>query len=101
MYSVNWSTLSRITFEDETIFIIEKWNEQEGEKFGELVHSLLLKLGIHPEMGVFRKDIKIYSLVISKQTTLFYRIIENELKIELLLFWNNKQNPKLLDKFLK
>ena len=65
MYSVNWSTLSRITFEDETIFIIEKWNEQEGEKFGILVHSILVKLAIHPEIGIFRKDIKIYSLVIS------------------------------------
>ena len=101
MYAIKWSTLSQITFEDETNFIIDKWNEEEGEKFGLLVHSTLLKLIIHPEIGIFKKEINVFSLVISKQTTLFYRIIENELKIELLLFWNNKQNPKLLDKFLQ
>ena len=58
MYSVYWSKLSRITFEDETIFIIEQWNEQEGEKFGELVHSILLKLAVHPEMGTLEKTLK-------------------------------------------
>ena len=101
MYSIYWSKLSKITFEDETNFIIEKWNEDEGEKFGSLVNSTLISLAFQPEMGLFKRDMKVYSLDISKQTTLFYRIIEKELIIELLLFWNNKQNPKLLHKFLK
>ncbi len=42
-----------------------------------------------------------YSLVISKQTTLFYDILENKSQIDLIAFWNNKQNPKYFDTYIK
>ncbi len=41
-----------------------------------------------------------YSLVISKQTTLFYRINENSNSVEFLLFWNNSKNPDDLVRLL-
>jgi len=44
---------------------------------------------------------QVFSLVISKQTTLYYSFSEKEKTINLILFWNNKQNPKLLDKVLR
>jgi len=41
------------------------------------------------------------SFVISKQTTLFFDYKKEKGIIELLLFWNNSQNPKELKKILR
>ena len=101
MYAVIWLHEAEISYYEELDFIFRKWNIVEVEKFTILVYDFLETLSRKPTIGIYSKKYDTYSCVISKQTTLFYRIIENELKIELLLFWNNKQNPKLLDKFLK
>ena len=41
------------------------------------------------------------SFVISKQTTIYFDVFEDIQTIELLLFWNNKDNPKELENFLQ
>ena len=44
--------------------------------------------------------IKICSILISKQTTLFYDFDENTKIIDLYVFWNNSKNPVDLIKLL-
>ena len=41
------------------------------------------------------------SFVISKQTTLFFSVNKKDNVINLILFWNNKENPKKLKKELR
>lgn len=101
MYSVFWLHEAEINYYDELDFIFRKWNITEVENFIILIHNFLETLSNDPTIGIYSKKYGSYSFVISKQTTLFYRVIEKELKIELLLFWNKKKNPKLLNKFLK
>jgi plasmid stabilization system protein ParE len=101
MYSILWLHEAEISYYEEVDFIFRKWNIVEVENFIALVYDFLETLSQKPTIGIYSKKFDTYSFVISKQTTLFYKVIENELKIELLLFWNNKQNPKLLEKFLK
>ena len=64
-----------------------------------LVENELKRLSIHPMIGNFKVD-NIYSLSISEQTTLFYKINKDLSLIELLLFWNNLRNPDDLIKLL-
>lgn len=99
MYSIHWSTLAELTFADEVDFILKKWNQKEVNDFGFLVEDYLKHLSLNPYAGINFSNPTIYSFVISKQTTLYYKISEDELKIDLILFWNNKKNPKLLDKY--
>jgi plasmid stabilization system protein ParE len=99
-YSVYWSVLSRESFNDEVDFIFLKWNFEEVLKFIELVAVTTERLAVQPEIGIHRKEKKIYSLVISNQTTLFYRINQSQNQVELVLFWNNKRNPNELLKLL-
>lgn len=101
MYSIIWSTLAEITFAEEIEFILEKWNQVEVDKFDDLVRENLKRISKKPLIGNQKLNEQAYSLVISKQTTLYYSISDKEKTINLILFWNNKQNPKLLDKFLK
>ncbi len=42
----------------------------------------------------------INSIVISKQTTVFYRQYPNKNEISLLLFWNNEKDDKTLKRIL-
>ena len=101
MYSILWLHEAEISYYEELDFIYEKWNIIEVENFTVLVYDFLEILSKKPTIGIYSKKCDAYSFVISKQTTLFYKVIENELKIEPLLFLNNKQNPKSLEKFLK
>ncbi|WP_281228401.1 type II toxin-antitoxin system RelE/ParE family toxin [Flavobacterium aquiphilum] len=99
-YFVYWSVLSKESFNDEVDFIFRKWNLEEVLKFIKLVEMAIERLSIHPEIGRYRKEKEIYSFVISKQTTLFYRINKFQNQIELILFWNNSKNPVDLIKLL-
>jgi hypothetical protein len=51
-------------------------------------------------MGVYLEKDNIYYLMISKQTTLYYKVSENDQRIDLLVFWNNQKNPDDLIKLL-
>lgn len=101
MLEVKWSSLAESTLAEEIDFILRKWNLVEADKFVLLVYSFLEKLAKNPEIGIFNSKFNCFSIVISKQTTLYYRILESEKKVELVLFWNNKQNPTHLKKLLR
>jgi translation initiation factor 6 (eIF-6) len=64
------------------------------------VNESLVRISKKPTIGIFQSESNCYSLVISKQTTLYYKVIENENQIDLILFWNNSQNPLHLQKLL-
>lgn len=100
MLKVKWSTLAEITLADEIDFILKKWNLAEANKFVSLVYDYLGRLTKNPEIGIFNSKFNCFSIVISKQTTLFYKILESENTLALVLFWNNKQNPAYLKKML-
>lgn len=100
-YDIYWLTLAELTFLDEIDFILRKWNTNEVEKFTRLVYGFIDSLSQNPTIGKYSPKLKIYSLVISKQTTLYYTILEEKKQIDLLLFWNNKQNPIILKKILR
>jgi plasmid stabilization system protein ParE len=101
MFEINWKPLSEITFSEEMNFILSKWNQIEVDKFAILVEENLDRLSKTPTIGIYKSEYNCYKLVISKQTTLYYKIIENKSQIDLIFFWNNSQNPKLIAKLLK
>lgn len=98
-YKVEWTFLAKDSYFEEIEFIHLKWNLSEVLKFEELVISELFRLSSSPTLGKQQSNNQ-YSFVISKQTTLFYRINEEFKSIELLLFWNNLKNPTDLTKLL-
>lgn len=99
-YSFEWLPNSQITYFQETDFILLKWNIFEVEKFDQLVVENLLRLSINPLIGILNKDFKLFALVISKQTTLYYNFDEHAKIIYLYVFWNTSKNPNDLAKLL-
>jgi hypothetical protein len=99
-YTFKWQPNSQLTYFQETDFILLKWNTFEVEKFDELVEENLFRLSLNPLIGTFNKNLKLFALVISKQTTLYYNFDENKKTIDLYAFWNNSKNPNDLTKLL-
>ncbi len=89
-YSIHWVPLAVDTYLEEISFIYLKWNQNEVDKFVVLVDENLKRLSVNPLIGQIHRNV--YKIVLSKQTSLFYKIIEEEKKIELVYFWNNKKD---------
>ncbi|MFN4199558.1 MAG: hypothetical protein ACK4FS_11080 [Flavobacterium sp.] len=99
MYHIDWTFSALNSYYEEIEFIYLKWNQKEVLKFENLVAIELERLSKNPTLGKinFKNN---YSITLSKQTTLIYRINNNSKSIELLLFWNNQKNPEDLSKLL-
>jgi len=97
---VVWGKNARLTYLDELDYIFKKWNHKEVKSFVNLVTGFIKNL----ESGVIQGKISfkhnLRSFVISKQTTVYFDVNNKENRIELLLFWNNKKNPKKLKTIL-
>lgn len=99
MYHIDWTFSALNSYYEEMKFICLKWNQKEVLKFENLVANELERLSKNPTLGKINFK-NTYSIKISKQTTLMYRINNNSKSIELLLFWNNQKNPEDLSKLL-
>ncbi len=101
MVKIFWTNEVYLTYDAELDFINKKWSVKELIDFDKLVDNFINTLKTGTLRGKQFLNTNIYSFVISKQTTVYYRVYDLGLKIDILLFWNNKRNPKLLEKFLK
>ena len=82
-YSINWDSVALDTYIEETEFILLKWNVKEVQKFTTLVEENLERLSKNPLIGIYKNELKIYSILISKQTTLYYNFNSNSKIIDL------------------
>lgn len=99
-FTIEWQPTAENTFHEEIDFIFLKWNINEVKKFEELVNENLERLSLNPNIGTFIKEFRLYALVISKQTTLYYNFDYTARIIELNVFWNTSKNPNDLIKLL-
>ncbi len=100
IYKFHWNSNAEITLQEESYFILLKWNAEEVQKFKDLVEENLERLSQNPKIGIYNKKLNVYYLVISKQTTLYYDFNIQTNVIELHVFWNNLKNPQDLIKLL-
>jgi plasmid stabilization system protein ParE len=98
--TIIWQPTALNTYVEEVEFVFLKWNFKEVQKFQDLVIENLERLSKNPEIGIFNNEFKVYSLVLSKQTTLYYNFNSNTKIIDLYAFWNNLKNPDDLTKLL-
>ena len=90
----------KVTFSDDAAemlvtigtFIENKWSKKETYKFLEKVHKTIELAASQPyifKASSFDENIRVG--LISKQTSFYYKIKENEIFI--LFFWDNRQDP--------
>jgi plasmid stabilization system protein ParE len=93
---IYFTSTAQASLNSEADFILEKWNIQEVEKFLTLVNDFIERLSENPYLGKKSDEKEIRIFVLSKQTTVIYKVQESLNRIDILFFWNNKREPKRL-----
>lgn len=98
-FVIKTSINASLSLQDNLKDIEKRWNEKEVNKFKIKVNETLDILEKTPYTFIkweFNENIR--KVKVSDFITLFYSINENV--IELLLFWDERQNPETLLKYL-
>ena len=95
MANILWSDIAKEDYWSNIDYLLDKWTEKEAAAFIELVDNTLRLIGQNPVMFAKTGYKNIRSVVIMPQITLFYNILDKN-TIELVRFWNNRQDPKRL-----
>ena len=88
-----WSKRAEAKFDQILIYLLDEWGEKVTRAFVKKVYDFFEILSEFPEIGsVENKEKNIRGFTIIKQVNIFYKIKGN--KIIILLFFDNRQNPK-------
>lgn len=89
-----WSPLAKSSYYNILIYLEDNWTIKESETFIHRTEEVLNQICINPLLYPFSKESSVHKCVIVKQISLYYRI--KSTSIELLIFWDNRQDPKKL-----
>jgi plasmid stabilization system protein ParE len=93
-YSILWSPQANHTYQQILEYLQERWTEREIKNFIDRTETVLSFISQNPYLYRYSKQNDSYKCVVTEQTSLIYQI--NQDKIELLTFWDNRQDPKKL-----
>jgi plasmid stabilization system protein ParE len=96
MRKIVWNNKARLDFYENIDYLLENWSEKEAQNF---IDEVIQVEYILSQGNVDFQDTNLFGvkrLVIRKQITLFYKIV-NERQIEFLRFWNNYKDIRKLD----
>ena len=85
-----------------TEHLLEEWNVKVRDKFINRLTDKLNQISSYPKSCPQSDNFKgLFKCVVSKQTTLYYRIQIEKQEIEIITFFDSKQNPDELNKEIK
>lgn len=80
-------------------YILENWNLKIRDKFIEKLTEKIKQIYLQPESCPQSSEFKgLYKCVVTKQTTLYYRISIELNEIEIITIFDTRQNPNKLKK---
>lgn len=95
-FNVSWTKESKITFNENIEYLIQKWNQASINDFLDRIDEVVKGISENPEVyPVYRKSDQLHKCVLNKHVTLYYRVA-SENRIDLITFWNTHQNPSNL-----
>ena len=89
-----WTDSAKVTFDKIVEYLYKEWTEKEVEKFISRVTKMLETLKRYLEIcrpSTKRKNVRIG--IVNKHTQIVYHHMPQKKRIEILLFWNSKQDP--------
>ena len=94
---ISWTRTARRTYFKVLDYLAENWTKREVVNFINEVENLLNQITNNPEMfQSSRKKKNVRKALITKHNTLYYRIKPRKKELELITFWDNRQNPNKL-----
>lgn len=93
-YSVKWMPEAEITYAMVIEYLEENWTIKEINNFLDRTDEVVNFIAQNPKQYLYSKKKDVYRAVVTKQISLYYRVNLNA--IELLIFWDTRQNPNKL-----
>lgn len=94
---ISWTPTARKTYFKVLEYLDEAWTQREIQNFVERTEKVLKLIAKDSEMfEASRMKKNIRKGLITKHNTLYYRIRSRKQEIELITFWDNRQNPEKL-----
>jgi plasmid stabilization system protein ParE len=79
-------------------FLLEKWNVKVRNDFIDKLTKKLNQIALQPESCPQSKDFKgLFKCVVTKQTTIYYRVLFDKNQIEIVTLFDTRKNPNTLD----
>ena len=80
-------------------YLIEKWNLKTRDRFIKKLTEKINQISSQPDSCPKSKEFDgLYKCVVTKQTTLYYRILPQSDEIEIITLFDTRQNPEKLNK---
>jgi len=93
-YDIVWSLEARNTYIGVLESINSQWSFSEVKSFETHVNQVLELVRQFPEIYEYSDQSNAHRCVLSKQVSLFYRIEKEAETIELISFFDNRQDPE-------
>jgi len=92
---VTWTLRALKTYFNVSDYLQEAWGDAVVKSFALEVEKLIREIQEHPEMFEASKRYKnVRKGFVTEYNTVFYRIKLRKKEIELLIFWDNRQDDK-------
>jgi plasmid stabilization system protein ParE len=93
MISIEWTPEANLSFKNINSFLLNSWNITIQRQFIKLVDDAIDRIIENPiSFQQLQKNKPIRKVIIHKNITLFYRYNESQKLVEILLFFDNRQN---------
>lgn len=98
--NVVWTRKANTSFNGIVDYLLEVWTIEIATNFVDHVDHTIMQIAENPEMfKVSDYDRVSRAALITKHTTMFYRILNGSIEIE--YFWGNFDNPEKINELLK
>lgn len=93
-YKIIWSPKAVATFETVIEYLHEKWSDKEVRSFINLSEKAIHILSQNPFLFRSSEKKSIHEVLITKHNLLLYQISSKSRTVELLTFFDTRQDPK-------
>jgi len=93
-YSIKWLPEAETTYASVIEYLEENWTSKEIRSFIDQTDEVINFIAQNPEQYIYSPKKDAFRAVVIRQVSLYYRIKAKE--IELLIFWDTRQDPKKL-----
>jgi plasmid stabilization system protein ParE len=96
-FKIIWTSKALTDLKNIVNYLEENWTVKEIQKFARLLDLQLNRLIIHPFLSPeSNKYKKIRKSVLTRQISIYYRVINNQ--IQIISLFDNRQNPIKINK---
>ena len=96
VYEIIWSPMAKTSYFSILEYLEKNWTTKEIYTFVQRTEEILEVIKTKPSLFQYSKISDTHRCVLVKQVSLFYRVRSSAGLIELLVFWDNRQNPEKL-----